>query len=419
MTGPTVEGSIRGELAAANERMMAAFGRGDAAGVTACYTADGQLPPSHSEVVEGHAAIEQYWGGAMAAGITGIRLETVEATAAGDAAHEVGRYTLRAGDVEVDRGKYVVIWRREGGACGGSTATSGTAACRGRPSVRVDRGGNEQGVAAAGLFRVHPVRDPLRAGRDRDAEIRRAARTDGRTLGRGAGEAPPSPTCARDGWSGRARPAAPLRPRPIGPGRRRRGARLDDPPRRSDHPTPRVDPRRASRRPRRRSHEPPSSHHDAIMAARRQAVLFRQIVPPSHDPGHLSFFGGGCPSPARLPVAVRGRPRSASRGDQLPHANRLRPHPATRSLGLYARPRRAYVFHKATRTRSAATTSPAGRRLGRAGLHPRRSGGLRVALDLAVADSRTPDSPRLLPKWALRPGAVQAVPFRTTRRRWR
>ena len=116
MTGPTVEGSIRGELAAANERMMAAFGRGDAAGVTACYTADGQLLPSHSEVVEGHAAIEQYWGGAMAAGITGIRLETVEATAAGDAAHEVGRYTLRAGDVEVDRGKYVVIGRREGGA---------------------------------------------------------------------------------------------------------------------------------------------------------------------------------------------------------------------------------------------------------------------------------------------------------------
>ncbi|HVG02132.1 MAG TPA: DUF1963 domain-containing protein, partial [Nitrospira sp.] len=36
--------------------------------------------------------------------------------------------------------------------------------------------------------------------------------------------------------------------------------------------------------------------HDAILAARTQAILFRQIVPPNHDPAHLSFFGG-------LPIA--------------------------------------------------------------------------------------------------------------------
>jgi hypothetical protein len=30
----------------------------------------------------------------------------------------------------------------------------------------------------------------------------------------------------------------------------------------------------------------------AILASRRQAILFRQIVPPSHDRRHLSFFGG-------------------------------------------------------------------------------------------------------------------------------
>jgi len=36
--------------------------------------------------------------------------------------------------------------------------------------------------------------------------------------------------------------------------------------------------------------------HDALLAARRQAILFRQIVPPTYDPTHLSFFGG-------LPIA--------------------------------------------------------------------------------------------------------------------
>jgi Domain of unknown function (DUF1963) len=39
--------------------------------------------------------------------------------------------------------------------------------------------------------------------------------------------------------------------------------------------------------------------HDTILAARRQAILFRQIVPPKFDPTHLSFFGG-------LPIAPSG-----------------------------------------------------------------------------------------------------------------
>jgi uncharacterized protein (TIGR02246 family) len=114
MATQTVAGPIRDEIAAANERFMEAFGRGDAVGVTACYTPDAQLLPANSDVVEGRASIEQFWRGAMAAGITGARLETVEADGAGDAAYEVGRYTLNAGGQVADRGKYVVIWQRDG-----------------------------------------------------------------------------------------------------------------------------------------------------------------------------------------------------------------------------------------------------------------------------------------------------------------
>jgi len=36
--------------------------------------------------------------------------------------------------------------------------------------------------------------------------------------------------------------------------------------------------------------------HEAILASRMQAIVFRQIVPPNYDPTHLSFFGG-------LPIA--------------------------------------------------------------------------------------------------------------------
>ena len=52
----------------------------------------------------------------------------------------------------------------------------------------------------------------------------------------------------------------------------------------------------------------PQDIHETILAARRQAILFRQIVPPNHDPAHLSFFGG-------LPIAPSGFqwPRGESR----------------------------------------------------------------------------------------------------------
>ena len=45
--------------------------------------------------------------------------------------------------------------------------------------------------------------------------------------------------------------------------------------------------------------QPAGPIHEAILNSRRQAILFRQIVPPNHDPAHLSFFGG-------LPIAPSG-----------------------------------------------------------------------------------------------------------------
>jgi hypothetical protein len=54
--------------------------------------------------------------------------------------------------------------------------------------------------------------------------------------------------------------------------------------------------------------EPDLPIHDTILASRTQAIIFRQIVPPNHDPHHLSFFGG-------LPIAPSGFqwPRGQSR----------------------------------------------------------------------------------------------------------
>jgi len=112
-----MSGDVRAAIAAANRKFMETFAGRDAAGLAALYTADGQLMPSNSDFVKGTAAIEQFWNGAMGMGIRSAELETAELETHGDTAIEVGRYALAGdGDQVLDRGKYLVVWKNDGGA---------------------------------------------------------------------------------------------------------------------------------------------------------------------------------------------------------------------------------------------------------------------------------------------------------------
>jgi uncharacterized protein (TIGR02246 family) len=51
---------IREAIAAAIEKFMAAFSRGDAAGCAALYTEQGQLLPPNSDVIAGKQAIQTF-----------------------------------------------------------------------------------------------------------------------------------------------------------------------------------------------------------------------------------------------------------------------------------------------------------------------------------------------------------------------
>jgi ketosteroid isomerase-like protein len=117
MGTPTIAADPRSGIEAVNRRFMEAFGRGDAGGVARLYTASAQLLPANHDFVTGPAAIQHFWQGAMDMGLKEAVLETLELEAHGDTAHEVGRYTLKAAGGQVaDAGKYVVIWKQEGGA---------------------------------------------------------------------------------------------------------------------------------------------------------------------------------------------------------------------------------------------------------------------------------------------------------------
>jgi len=111
------DADIRSAIAATNQNFMVMFGAGDAAGMAKAYTANGMLLPPQSDFVTGPDAIQAFWQGAMDMGLKDVKLETAELEILGETAIEVGKYTLSLVNGQVaDAGKYVVIWKNDGGS---------------------------------------------------------------------------------------------------------------------------------------------------------------------------------------------------------------------------------------------------------------------------------------------------------------
>jgi uncharacterized protein (TIGR02246 family) len=105
------------EIAEANRRLEAAVAAGDAAAGAACYAEDGQFLVPNFEPLTGRSSIQGFFQSVLDTGIRTLELETLELEEHGDKAFEVGRYTLKAdGGAVADRGKFIVIWKKVGGA---------------------------------------------------------------------------------------------------------------------------------------------------------------------------------------------------------------------------------------------------------------------------------------------------------------
>ena len=113
---PVQADEVQSAIEAADAQFSAAAARGDSAGLAALYAADAQVLPAGSEPIRGRDAIGKFWQGALDSGIAEIGLKTVEVFGRGSTAAEVGQYALRdKSGKEIDHGKYIVIWRHEGG----------------------------------------------------------------------------------------------------------------------------------------------------------------------------------------------------------------------------------------------------------------------------------------------------------------
>ncbi len=110
-------GDVKAQIDKANAAFVAEFAKGDAAAIAAMYTTDAQAFPPNSAIVRGRAAIQKLWEGAMGMGVKTVKLQATEVESHGTMAHEIGTYAMVGADgTELDNGKYIVIWKREGAA---------------------------------------------------------------------------------------------------------------------------------------------------------------------------------------------------------------------------------------------------------------------------------------------------------------
>jgi uncharacterized protein (TIGR02246 family) len=111
---------VKAEIDAANAQFVAAFNRGDAAALAQFYTEQATALPPGAPMAKGRAAIQNLWQGAIQEGDKNMSLTALRVEQFGNAAREIGQFGLDAPNAQKQmthvEGKYVVLWRRVGGA---------------------------------------------------------------------------------------------------------------------------------------------------------------------------------------------------------------------------------------------------------------------------------------------------------------
>jgi ketosteroid isomerase-like protein len=89
--------------------------RGDSTAMAAHYASDAVVMPPNSEAVKGNNIVD-LWGGALRMGVKDLKLDITDISGGGDLYAETGNYEMLGADNKsLDKGKYVVVWKKENG----------------------------------------------------------------------------------------------------------------------------------------------------------------------------------------------------------------------------------------------------------------------------------------------------------------
>jgi ketosteroid isomerase-like protein len=104
------------ELSQMNKDFAKALLAKDAAAASMLYTEDASLLPPNEAIVTGRKNIQQYWQGAIDAGIIDVSVATIATGSNGDLGYEIGQYqmTIRQPDGQAltEKGKYAELLKR-------------------------------------------------------------------------------------------------------------------------------------------------------------------------------------------------------------------------------------------------------------------------------------------------------------------
>jgi ketosteroid isomerase-like protein len=104
------------EIEAANDAIGEIMAKGDSVAMAAAYSTDGSVMLDNMPSVKGKDQLATVWGGYFRAGLSKIDLTTLEVWGDENYITEEGVFEIKTkDDVQIDKGKYIVLWKKEDG----------------------------------------------------------------------------------------------------------------------------------------------------------------------------------------------------------------------------------------------------------------------------------------------------------------
>ena len=104
------------EIEAANKEISDFMSKSDSVGIANAYAKEGKLMVNYMPSVIGKEKLTSFWGGFMKMGIGGIKLTTLEVWGDENFITEEGAFEINLKDgKQIDKGKYIVVWKKEDG----------------------------------------------------------------------------------------------------------------------------------------------------------------------------------------------------------------------------------------------------------------------------------------------------------------
>jgi len=107
--------TAKAEIVAANKEFVKLVAAADSVGLGNLYAQDAKFMMNGAPAIIGRKDIQSTFSGIINSGITNADLRTLEIWGSEDLITEEGEYSLFVGEKEVDKGKYLVLWKKEDG----------------------------------------------------------------------------------------------------------------------------------------------------------------------------------------------------------------------------------------------------------------------------------------------------------------